>query len=538
MTLPLLFKTAGAAIHYGSVTLPLDVSFSTLAPVRGSASLDLNMSFSTTWSHAPTTNAYPDPVYEVAFDSPPLTASPAWETLTTRVRALNATRGRSYEFDRMETGTMTAALANRDAALSPANSASTYAPLKATRPVRALLAWDTVYPLFRGITEGYPQAYPNTGTDALVGLQANDLFYALNRARFNPGETQLTTAIVIVPPDPHHPAGGPIGTIDVVSTALPMPQAVPFDITLDEGGIAEETMSVTEILGPTSYAVTRTGTPQEHGIGAVVTTQAVSFGEALSGTRIQQVLERVGFDATWYDLDAGQSVMVASEDLASISPLEHINLIVEAEFGRFFASREGRFTFRDRHAIILDFLDPVVTFADWTLVTTDEIPYRIEGALEHSEEKLYNRVKITHPGGVVDISDQASIDEHFERAFEREWPYANVNDAVSAAYFVLARQSEHTLRLPQVVVHPVNDPATLWPLVLDREIGDRCRFRYQPVGGGDEIDQDVIIEGIAHDIRPKHHAVSFQLTEADPNAYWILGLAGYSELGVTTVVGF
>lgn len=531
MTIPLLFKSSGAPIHLSSATYGLTIAYSTAAPVRGSATFPIAMNFSSAWTHA-ALDQYPDPVYEVAFDSQPLTANPVWETLTTRVRGLLTTRGRSYEFDRMETGTMAAGLDNRDAHLSPANSASPYAPLRATRPVRATLNWTSPYPLFRGITEGYPQAYPGLGKDAVVGLQANDLFYGLNRTRFTPGSTQVTSALAIV-------AVGTVETVNVVSTALPMPQVVPFTVTVNEGSVAEEELTVTQIVSATQYLVSRGASPQEHGIGSPVTTQTVSFGEALSGERIRQVLERVGFDATWYDLDAGQSLMAGSEDLASVNPLEHINLIVEAEFGRFFASREGKFTFRDRHSVILDFLTPVATFADYSLVVADEIPYRIEGALEHSEEKLYNRVKITiSDGTVVDISDQASIDEHFERTFERSWPYANLNDAVSAAHFILARNSEVTLRLPKLTVHPANDPNILWPLVLAREIGDRCRFRYQPEGGGDEIDQEVIIEGIGHDIRPKHHAVSFQLTEADPNDYWILGLAGYGELGQTTWAAF
>lgn len=495
-----------------SVTFPLAMGFSVSGAVPGGA-------------------LYPATLYDIAFQSQPLTVSPTWTDASLRVRELSLKRGRSYEFDRIETGTAAAMLSNRDAALSPANTASPFAPLKATRPVRAQVVWEGItYPLFRGISEGYPQAYPGLGKDAVVAQQSSDLFYALNRSGFSPGSTTLTTALAIVP-------AGTVQTITVGSTALPMPQTVPFDITIDDGTVAKETMTVTAIASTTQYTVTRGATPQQHIATAPVSTLEVSFGQALSGTRIQQVLERAGFSSSWYDLDAGQSVMTASADLATVSPLEHINLIAEAEFGRFFVSRDGKFTFRDRHSIILDFLTPVVTFRD--LPVTTEIPYRLEGALEHSEEKLFNRVRITIPSGeVVDVKDQASIDEHFERVFEREWPYANLNDAVSAAQFVLDRQSTHTLRLPQLVVHPANNPGALWPLVLAREIGDRCRFRYLPEAGGTEINQEVVIEGIGHAIRAKSHAMSFQLTEADPNDYWILGTTGYSELGQTTFAAF
>ena len=479
-----------------------------------------------------TAGAYPTAIYQVSFGSQPITFLPTWSELNSRVRGLSIRRGRSYEYERMETGTAGASLNNRDAALSPANTSSPYAPIKSTRPVRILLHWGTTYPIFRGISEGFPQSFPGMGKDAVVRLNASDFFYALNNARFVPGSTGLSVAMALVP-------SGTVEDITVRTTALPMPQVTPFELTIGEG-LTSEVVTVTSILSATQYRVTRDAEQTwEHATGAPVSASAVSFAEELSGTRIGHVLEALGFDASvWCDLDAGQSVMAASEDLASVNPLEHINLVTEAEFGRFFVSREGKFTFRDRHSVYLDFLSPVVTFRDLP-VSGSEIPYRIDGVLEHAEDKLFNRVKITIPSGeIVDVADEDSIDDHFERVFERSWPYANPNDAESAAHYILGRSVEHTLRVPTLTVFPVSSPSILWPLVLAREIGERVRFRYQPEGGGTEIDQEMIVEGIGHEIAPRSHAVNFQLTQADPNDYWILGTTGYSELGQTTWVGF
>lgn len=502
---------------------------------------------------APRTQVLPTVTYQLAFDSPPLTVNPAFEDLSDRLRdegGLKTQRGRSYEFSRTETGTARATLSNRDAALSPENTTSPYAPLKSTRPIQAHLTYETAYPLFYGITEGYPQAFPHLGYDAIVELQAADLFYALNQTKFTPGSTTLAEDLTVITDDADE-------NITVASTDYPLPVVTPFNITIDEGGTAQETLTVTAIVDSTTWTVARVASASKvHTIGAAVTTTAVSFPSELSGERIQRVLEAVGFDAPWYDLDAGQTLMTATEDLASVNPLEHINLISEAEFGRFFVSRDGKFTFRDRHSIILDFLVSSMTFSNesggggsgyggsgygsggYGGSGPDGIPFQIEGALEHSEDKLFNRVRIIIPSGVVvDIKDDASIADHFERVFERQWPYANANDAEAAAYFILGRSVEHSLRLPRISVRPAARPEN-WPTVLDREIGDRATFYYQPSGGGDPIDQEVIIEGIAHDISADQHVVSFQMTEADPNEYWILGLAGYSELGETTFVGF
>jgi hypothetical protein len=474
----------------------------------------------------------------MAFPSPPLDVTPAWTNLSPRLRGVSNKRGRSYEFDRMETGTLTGVLDNRDSALSPENTSSPYAPLRSTRPTKLELVWAGVtYPAWQGIAEGYPQAFPYFGKDALVESHASDFFYALNRGGFVPGSTELTGALAVATANAEQ-------FITVASTALPMPQVVPFTIHVSSSDVVQkegtEDIEVLEILTATTYRAKRGTAPNTHPVGAAVTTDVVSFGEELSGTRIQNVLTNIGFSSVWWDLDAGTAVMAASEDLAGTNPLEHINLIAEAEFGRFFVSKAGKFTFRDRGSVVTDHLTPVVTFVDLVTATGagTEIPFVLEGVLEHSEDKLYNRVKITIPDGtVVDLKDQTSIDEHFERLFEKSWPYANVNYAEQAARRILASQSEQTLRIPTLAVKGALDPNKLWPLLLPLEIGDRCRFKYQPQGGGALFDKQVIIEGISHSATPEEHIVRFQLTEVDPNQYWILGVAGYSELGQTTVLG-
>lgn len=489
------------------------------------------------------TQLNPSVEVDVAFADLPLAPAPAWVDVSSRTRTLSSKRGRAYEFDRMETGTVSSVLSNRDAALSPANTSSPYNPVKSNRPYRVRFIWgNQTYAAWRGISEGYPQAFPSLGKDALVELRGNDLFYALNNARFSLGALWLATGIE------GGVAQGSEETISVTDltqpvpepTGLPMPQVVPFTITVGSGLIAEE-MTVTEIVSATQYRVTRTAeTTYAHIAGSTVTTKVVSFGEALSGERIRQILERVGFDSTWYDLDEGQSLIADSPDLASVNPLEHINLVTECEFGRFYVRADGKFAFRDRHSRYVDSLSPVLTFVGGLITPgVNDVPYRIDSAVDHSDEKLYNHVRITIPSGeVVEMEDAVSIGDHFIHTFEREWPYANVNDAESAARYILSNASEDTLRLPTLSVRPAHNPSVLWPLVLVREIGERVRFRYQPEGGGSEIDKHLLLEGVGHQWRPGEHVVTFQATEVAPTQYWVLGKADYSELGTSTRVGF
>ena len=50
------------------------------------------------------------------------------------------------------------------------------------------------------------------------------------------------------------------------------------------------------------------------------------------------------------------------------------------------------------------------------------------------------------------------------------------------------------------------------------------------------IDEDYFIEGVAHqiDLQKLKWQTSWQLSNATDLMFWILGVVGYSELGVTT----
>ena len=44
--------------------------------------------------------------------------------------------------------------------------------------------------------------------------------------------------------------------------------------------------------------------------------------------------------------------------------------------------------------------------------------------------------------------------------------------------------------------------------------------------------------GEEHTIEGPMHEATLRLEPADPQRYWLLGVAGYSELGQTTIVGY
>jgi len=80
---------------------------------------------------------------------------------------------------------------------------------------------------------------------------------------------------------------------------------------------------------------------------------------------------------------------------------------------------------------------------------------------------------------------------------------------------------------------------TFPPLALGAEIAQRYHLVVDPpVAGGDVIDSDVLIEGVAHTVRPDRWAMTFELSQPDPVHYWRLEVVGASELGVTTIPAY
>ncbi len=463
----------------------------------------------------------PDHLYAIAFDSQPLSTTQLYEGITEDTRQVDTRRGRQFELDRFEAGSGYILLDNLDGKFNPENTASPYYPnLKPTRRMRIRVSWaSTTYDLFTGFLEGYPQEYRYAGNDRIVSQNAVDLFMALAVARFIPAATTLTSTMAVITEDTTE-------LISASNTLLPMPQAVPFNIT-----IGTETMSVTEIVAGSQYRVARTATGSAvHGAGDALTTDAVSFPQQYTGARIQAVLDYIGVAVT-SDLDAGQTLLAPSDNLAGQSPLEHIQLVAEAEQGRFFAAGDGTLTFQGRHRFYADEKTSRATFGD---AGGTEIGYN-NPKVTHDDAKLYNIVRITPANGATfEARDEASIQDHFERVLEKQWPLADYNEAKDAAEYLLARLSRMQLRIPEMDLFPQNRPTTVMPVVLGLEIGQRYDFKLRPKDGSQIIDKTLVVEGVSHRLTPDTMQTQVQLSLADTTHYWQLEVAGYSELGTTT----
>lgn len=131
--------------------------------------------------------ARPQPVLEIAFGDPPLTANAAatWEDLSDRLRGqLQITRGRLNELQDMPAGRMTLTLKNSDRELDPENTSSVWYPnVYPMRKIRfGLDDGTTLWWRFCGFIESWQ--YRELGpAESVVDLRCVDAFKYFNQLR-------------------------------------------------------------------------------------------------------------------------------------------------------------------------------------------------------------------------------------------------------------------------------------------------------------------------------------------------------------------
>lgn len=401
---------------------------------------------------APATG-FPSAIVNVSWSTNPLSA-PSYSDVSAYTEGFSIKRGRSYEYDRMESGTADVQLSNRDSRFNPANTSGPYYPnVKPTRRLRVQADYSGVYDLFLGFTDGYPQQYNQAGFDRRVRTRAIDMFYALAQYKF--------------------PA------------------------------LADRRIT-------------------DH------------FPAEQSGTRIVDVLiNHVGIPTGMMQIDGGNTLIAASGDLAGQTALEHILLVAETENGKFFATKDGKLRFLQRHAVINK---PALTatFGD----NPGELPYLGDLDVQQDDTKLVNSIEITLPDDtVVTATDATSKAAHFTRSMSKSLPFALANEAQDAANYMVARLKDAQIRMGELKLSPLAD-AALWPVCLGAEIGQMMRFRLRPKGGGTMIDQYAIVDGVGHDVKPGQWVTTLQLTAVDPKDYWTLESTQFGNLEQTTYLAY
>jgi len=218
-----------------------------------------------------------------------------------------------------------------------------------------------------------------------------------------------------------------------------------------------------------------------------------------TGDAVVQLLARFGWPGVsgstaplhnqFVDIDKGQQTLV---DFVTVPApgvpiegkyLDALRKLALTEGGDFFASREGKLTFREA--------DTLGAIAGVWGDTPAELPYHALTA-KPADENIINEVTIEQSNGAkVTASDPVSIAEHgLETRTFQIYPVADVQ---FRALTMLQRYSQERERI--VGFQPVGRREVgLWRTIFPREFGDQVPFQLHPVYGG-VIDRTLRLEG-------------------------------------------
>lgn len=214
----------------------------------------------------------------------------------------------------------------------------------------------------------------------------------------------------------------------------------------------------------------------------------------LSGTRIGNVLDEVGWPAADRDLAAGQSIMQATGAQDNVNALEHIQLVAASELGLFFEKGNGDATFHDRMTRRESPYDTSqATFGD----DAGEMKYR-NVVFKYDEELIYNNIRLTRVGGTEQTANDATgVTDYGKRVLSRtDLLYNSDEDCDSIADYWLTLFKDAIMRVQSLTVDPRRDEANLYPKVLGYDLSTRITVRLNQAS----IDEEYHIEGIAHDV--------------------------------------
>jgi len=428
--------------------------------------------------------------------------------ITSFVRSISTSRGRSRALDRFGTGTATIVLDNRDRRFDPTNTAGPYynstisvSGVVPSIPIKILatLDGDNTYPVFHGFIDGWQFAYGPAGIgDATATITCSDAFKS------------LSTVI-----------GGLPNSSSITSSGTTTVQVATSSLGTSTG--SSSTAGGLQVVSTTSSGNVKVASD-------TTTTPVIGVAGELSGARINRILDAANWPADLRNIDTGTTALAAQN--ATQTVLELLQEVAATESGALYVEDGGSVVFADRYSLISDdrSLNSIATYD----TTAAGGKHFVDVEVAYDDELIYNVVAVSRKstststgdsltGTTVIVSNVESQSLYGARALELELPIPTTVDgdgnygqsvATNLALFLASIYANPELRPASVTFIAEADEAQLYPEVLGRRIFDRVTVKFAVPGGGSAIQRDCFIEQISHDITPERWQTRFGLSSA------------------------
>jgi hypothetical protein len=245
----------------------------------------------------------------------------------------------------------------------------------------------------------------------------------------------------------------------------------------------------------------------------------------LSGTRINEILDQIGWPLTMRDVDAGLTTMQADPGTARTS-LAAMQTVETSEYGALYVDASGSFVFQDRAVTAGSTGKAPVLFNDnGTDISYFDAVWRLDDTL------VYNSASITRTGGTAQTAiNQASIDKYFIHSYNQQ-NLLMQTDAVALDYAraYVASRAETSIRCDAIKLDLYTDNYTAGTVAaLGLDYFDPVTITTnQP--GGSTLTKTLQVFGVAQSITPNSWKTTLTTLEPiidgfilDSNLYGLL----------------
>jgi len=256
--------------------------------------------------------------------------------------------------------------------------------------------------------------------------------------------------------------------------------------------------------------------------------------DGLTGERTDQRIARI---ADWigipaadraYDVGAGT---VGAQATSTKQPIEAMREVEHTENGVLFLAGNGALTFHSRSRRYNT--TPAVTFnadqlAGWPIFPSNDFG-------------LVNDMTVTRPAGSpARAINQPSIDTYGLYRDETEMISDNDTDTRAAAEWKVNTYGTPRTRVPNVTVEVGKLERVASGLVAATLAADiSTRIKVQTLAAqAPATSVELFVEGLTERVGSKQWWIEFNTSPADSSQVWQLGTTGFTELGVTTRLGF
>ena len=254
---------------------------------------------------------------------------------------------------------------------------------------------------------------------------------------------------------------------------------------------------------------------------------AVATSEQATGARINDVLDlpEINYQGA-RAIDAGSSTLGAFNISQDTNCLNYLQLINTSEQGYLFMSAAGTLTFKGRSSV----LNPVAgaTF------NTDGTGLRYQSLInQFGDELLYNFITTKSDAGALQTtSDATSIALYQAQQYSlTDLLNSTVAEVAGLGNYLLGKYKNPVLRFTGLSTEMSALSATDQNIVLNLDMTSICTVVKNFVVGTPATEtQTLIVSGIAHNITPSSHIISYTFESTDGNQYLTLDDAIFGTL--------